>query len=669
MKALVEVENLSFAYKAGSYVLQDVSFQIYPGEFIAIQGPSGCGKSTLLYLLGCMSPLQDGKVRIGGVDISQMSEDELSIFRNENLGFVFQQFHLLPKAHVLDNILLSARYPIERPQNIRKATDRARQLAEKLGLTERLHHGPQELSGGQQQRVAIARALLNEAPIILADEPTGNLDSKSAAVVIEELKNLKKSGKTIILITHDKDIAAQADRRIYILDGKVEKEEEVSPSFRSVLPPILKKPRMGISNPIDAYLRVLPFSKANIFRNKLRSVLTMIGISIGVASVLAMMTLGEFAKEKIMSGYAELGVNTLSFRGRRNWEQKATDNVGIVFNSFSWERDLEPLKKIFPEIIRMSPILSSWQTQFDFGGKSVDEEGRVLGVNEEGLLIVGRGLSRGTSISYFHVKNRAAVCVIGSEVAEKLFSNIEPIGEVLRVKSDDQSYGCRVIGVAAPLKSRNENRNPDLEVYIPASYFQSVSNRWGQAQIRDVLMKIEDGYDIERTGKAIQSFFERKYGKSGRFRANADSILIGQMNRFLNIFSTFLASIAVISLAVGGIGIANMMLVSVSERYREIGLRKALGATNTSIRQQFFLEAVLLCGIAGGVGLIFGFIGYEAVIWAGSQFIPKFQFEWIVNYQALFLSTCSILAVGVLSGFIPAVRAEKLSIIEALRSE
>lgn len=668
---MIEVEDLKYSYKSGTQVsvpiLFGLSFKIFAGEFVAIQGPSGSGKSTLLYLLGCMNPSQSGTIRIGGVDISTLTEDELSLFRNENLGFVFQQFHLLPKANVLENILLSARYPIEKPKDLNLYREKAVALADRFGLKERLHHGPQELSGGQQQRVAIARALLNEAPIILADEPTGNLDSKSAAIVIEELKSLKKAGKTIILITHDRDIAQQADRVIQIQDGRVLKEEGRPNAGEQINK--IQKPKLGLVNPLDSYLRLLPFAGANIFRNRVRSILTMIGISIGVASVLAMITLGQFAKERILSSYAELGVNTLQFRGDPNWDQKATDKIGISFSSFSWERDLDPLQTIFPEIQKITPQMSTWRSTFSFGGKSLDDETRVLGVNEEAFAIVDRSLSKGSGISFFHVQNKAPVCVIGSEIAEKLFSNVEPLGEVLKISTDSNSYGCRIIGVASSISSNKEGRSPNLEVYIPYTYFQSAVGNWWEQRIRNILLQVEEGQDMEMVGKSLQSFFQRKYGSSGRFRASADSILIGQMNRFLNIFSIFLASIAFISLAVGGIGIANMMLVSVSERYREIGLRKALGATSSSIRQQFLLEAILLCGIAGGLGLVVGFAGYQMIIWGGSKFIPKFQFEWIVNTQALALSIGSILAVGVLSGLVPALRAEKLSPIEALRSE
>lgn len=674
MSPLIEVKNLFFSYKEFSNnsapILFDINLKIYSGEFVAIQGPSGSGKSTLLYLLGGLNPIRRGQVLVGGVDISKLSEDERAIFRNENMGFIFQQFHLLPKATVLENILLSAHYPIEKYKKFDLYVEKAKNMAEKLGLSDYLKHRPQELSGGQQQRVVIARALLNEASVIFADEPTGSLDSTNSALVIKELKALKKIGKTIILITHDKEVAAQADRTIFIYDGRVQKEE-VSEQLTSLhVKNKILLPELGLVNPMVSYLKLLPFALSNLFRNKMRSILTMIGISIGVASLLAMITLGEFAKEKILSGYAELGINTLSFRGNRNWEQKATDKSGLSFTSFSWERDIEPLYEIFPEILRITPLLSRWYgTTFSFGGKSIDEDAKLVGVSENAFLITRRKINQGSSISYFHTKNQSPVCVIGSEIVEKLFSNVNPLGEILQIKSENKLHSCRIIGLAGRLKSRDENRNPDLEVYVPFTYFQSISDNWWNARIRDILVEVKDGFDIEQTSRALQSFFKKKYGNSGKFRASADSILIGQMNRFLNIFSIFLASIAAISLAVGGIGIANMMLVSVSERYREIGLRKAVGATNTSIRQQFLLEAILLCAIAGFVGLICGFIGYQTIIWSGSKIIPKFEFEWIINFKALFISMVSIFAVGVLSGFIPALRAEKLSPIEALRSE
>lgn len=223
-KPLIDVQNLYFSYASEGQkpvpILFDMSFQIFPGEFVAIQGPSGSGKSTLLYLLGCMSPLQRGRLIMGGVDITQLTDDELAVFRNENLGFIFQQFHLLPKANVFENILLAARYPIENAKNLDSARGRVALLAERLGLKERLHHGPQELSGGQQQRVAIARALTQRPELLLADEPVASLDPATCHTVMDYLKKVNQElGITIICNLHFLSLVRQYATRVIALKG------------------------------------------------------------------------------------------------------------------------------------------------------------------------------------------------------------------------------------------------------------------------------------------------------------------------------------------------------------------------------------------------------------------------------------------------------------------
>ncbi len=667
MKPIIHARDLYFSYRSDSRetpVLQGCSFDVYPGEFVAIQGPSGSGKSTLLYLLGCMNPIQKGCLSILGVDITRLNPQQMAYFRNAEIGFIFQQFHLLAKATVLDNILLPVKYPIEKARDLEAYQNQATDLIRRLGLEGRETFLPQQLSGGQQQRVAIARALIHQAPLILADEPTGNLDSKNSAAVMEELRALQRQGKTVVIITHDKDIAAQADRSIFMHDGRVVNSDLKPDATPEVSQKNLRLPLLGFFQ----YLKVLPFAWENIFRNKTRSLLTMMGISIGVAAVLAMLTLGQFTKEKILSSYADLGVNTVNFYGYPNWSQRAVDRFGMSFNGFSVEKDLLPLKGIFPQISKVTPLLRSWNTIFSYGGKSIEQDGRVVGLNEQAFSITRKKIAKGTDFDEFHIDHKSPVCIIGSEVAEQLFALVEPLGEILKVNDDEKSYGCRIIGVAAKQSTRSEWRKPNLEVYIPYTYFQAASS-WWSSQIRDVIFELKDGSPVEKTGRGIAAFFDRKYGASARFRVDSDSILIAQMTRFLNIFSGFLAAIAFISLAVGGVGIANMMLVSVTERFREIGLRKALGATDPSIRMQFLLESILLCAFAGVIGLIFGFTAYQIIIWGASKLIAKLQFEWVFNLNAFLFSTLSILAVGVLSGLIPAVKAEKLSPIDALRSE
>lgn len=678
MTPLIDAQDIWYSYRQTegreTPVLQGLSFQIFPGEFVAIQGPSGSGKSTLLYLLGCMNPIQRGSLKIGGVDVTKLTSNQAALFRNRFIGFIFQQFHLLPRATVVENISLPGQYPVELSADRSQVEARARELCAAFGLGERAEHHPHQLSGGQQQRVAIARALLNQAPLILADEPTGNLDSNNSQAVMDLLKKFQSEGKTVVIITHDRDIAAQADRRIILNDGVVISEDGQPPrkqresSFARDFEE--QKAQMSRSElNLKYFFQLWPFAWANLFRNRLRSLLTMLGVSIGIAAVLAMVTIGSFARERILAGYAELGVNTLQFFGHTNWDRKATDSYGLFFSDFSWDKDLQPLKQIFPNIRHISPVLRNWDSRIGYGGKSIDRDVRTVGINDEAFLITRQKILQGAPINEFHVKNRSPVCLIGYEIASTLFSNTTPLGEILTVSEQNRSYSCRVIGVMARTSTRSQWRKPNLEVYLPYTYFQSVSKESWSKRIQDTIIELAAGSEVEKTGKSIRAFFERKYGESGRFRMDADSILIEQMKRFLNIFSGFLIAVALISLFVGGIGITNMMLVSVNERFREIGLRKAMGATDGSIRFQFLVETILLCGFAGLVGLAIGFSAYQTLLWGASKLIPNFQFEWIYNPGAIAFSLASIFVVGVLSGLVPSIRAQRLSPIEALRSE
>ena len=666
MSAIVKVDRISFRYSSqleDKPILQDLSFEVKPGEFLAIRGPSGSGKSTLLYLLGNMNQFQSGSIEVLGFDLKNMSDEQAAHFRNQKIGFVFQQFHLLPKLTISENILL----PSEYSENKDNQSQKLLELAQFLSIESILYKYPNQVSGGQQQRAAIARALLNDPELILADEPTGNLDSENAGRIIHELKRLQQLGKTIILITHDHEVASQADRVIHLQDGRVVREEvnhvivaAKESNFSTSLHHINSKKNLMMS---------LKNSWIQIRQNKIRSILNMIGISIGISAVLTMMTIGQFAKTEILASYAELGVNTVSFQGYPNWNAKASDSFNQVYRSFSWEKDILPLKKIFPEVIRVSPELRTWESKAFYAGREIENNVRVFGVSDETIQITQQKLLAGQFVNSFHVESKSDVCVIGFEIAQRLFLNINPLGEVLTYSDGDKNHACRVIGIMKTRATRNEWRKPDLEIYVPFTYFQAKSTNWWATEIKEVLLELKPGSSIEKVGKSIQRFFESKYGNSGRFRVDSDSILISQMTQFLNIFSFFLIIVALISLAVGGIGIANMMLVSVNERYKEIGLRKALGATPQNIRDQFLNESILICVLAGMIGLFLGIGACQLILWGATKLIPKLEYQFLWNFWAILFSMTSILIVGFLSGITPAKRAEKLTPMQALRSD
>jgi len=221
---LIKLEKIKKDYyskdkKVITPALRGIDLEIKKGEFLAIMGPSGSGKSTLLYILGLLDRPTSGKYFLEGEDVLKFSDEKLAFLRNKKFGFVFQSFHLLPKISVFENVLLPAYYNQEVP--LKKAKEKAIFLLEKVGLKEKINSKPNELSGGQQQRVAIARALINEPEIIIADEPTGNLDSLSGKKVMEIFSKIHQEGKTIILVTHEENIASYAQRKVYLKDGKI----------------------------------------------------------------------------------------------------------------------------------------------------------------------------------------------------------------------------------------------------------------------------------------------------------------------------------------------------------------------------------------------------------------------------------------------------------------
>ncbi|MEY4615486.1 MAG: hypothetical protein RJB66_446 [Pseudomonadota bacterium] len=687
---LLEIENLSFSYRSvtlneepsqrasSQTILKNINLQVKQGELIAIQGPSGSGKSTLLALLAGFLQLQSGDIRLNKQSFSSLDDNQMSRLRNQNIGYVFQQFHLLPKLTVVENILLPGQYNSEAsPIELRQ---RALSLAQYLGLEHRLDHHPNQLSGGQQQRVAIARALLHDPDLILADEPTGNLDSKSAENIMELLIDLNKKGKTILIITHSDDIAQRCGRIIQIKDGQITDSEidhslRPTPQHQSHQEGTEKNDQSQHLENLRKEIRTL-FSPAivrqsyhDLIQNKMRSFLTMIGIIVGVASVLSMITLGHFIKEKVLESYAAMGINTVMFMGHPNWNVKASDSTGVYFKSFHWENDILPLAKIFPDIDSMTPIIQSYRATLSYGGRTIDTDARPVGVNEKAFLISDRKLKMGRGLSPFHVENRNAVCVIGAEVAEKLFFPHSPIGQILNVQGNSTSYGCQVIGVLESISSNKGWSNPNLEVYLPYTLFQTLAENPWEAEINRVLIKLREGAEISQVGKSIQGYFNLRYGKSGRFRVHNDSVMIAQLQKFLSLFTIALGAIAMICLLVGGVGITNMMLASIAERFREIGLRKALGATHERIRQHILMESILLCGGAGVIGLLIGFAFCQLVVFITAQFASNITFQWRLDLWAFVTSFISICVVGVLSGLAPALRAQKLQILEALRAD
>lgn len=668
----IDVHGLTFTYPAAvaqQPALSSISLSIDAGDFVALIGRSGSGKSTLVSFLGGMLRPPPASLFFSGVDAASLSDLDFAILRNRYFGFVFQQFHLVPRMTVLDNILLPAVCsPVA--VNMSKMKVRASDLARQVGIEDCLGKMPSQLSGGQQQRVAIARALLMEPRVIIADEPTGSLDSQNGAEILGMLEQANRAGATVIVVTHEQDVAAHCRRVVEMRDGRIAADSKPSPCG-----PQGAKAE-GSPGLTDLGLRQKAWSVGwqspasvlfNLRRNWIRSLLTMFGVTVGIASVLAMTTLGEYSKQSILKSYEVLGANKISFRAWPNWERRASDQVKEEFEEFT-ERDNLTVARLFPDLEALSPEVAVWNSSALAGGLTM-ESINLRGVGEAYLNITNRRVVRGTAISRRQVELASPVCVLGYEVMAQLFRRSDPIGSILFIRTNEVQFSCRVVGILEHVSLPDAKPQPDEQVFIPYTYARVALGKGWESRVFSVVGRVRPGADVERLSKGIQSYFQVKYGRSVRFVVGGDEVVIAQAKRFLGVFSMLLGSIAAVALLIAGTGLTNMMLVSVAERYREIGIRKAVGATDAWIRRLFLGESISLCLVAGLFGLGLGFAVYQTLIWLASKATDKVEFGWIVLPGALALSFAGIVAIGLLSGIVPAIRAQRLQIVEALRSE
>jgi len=656
---MIEFKNIHKTYQMGKIevkALIDVSLRVDSGEFVAIMGPSGSGKSTLMHIIGLLDRPDSGSYYLGNKEITGLSDEGLSALRNRIMGFVFQQFHLLPRMTALENAELPLIYAGKR-----HLRDKAKKEIEGVGLADRLSHRPNELSGGQQQRVAVARALVNDPLILLGDEPTGNLDSKSKEEIIAILKELNRKGKTIIIVTHEQEIAMQAKRIIKMRDGRIvsdqclqkeDKTSELDSAESSFIDKILLHPHN-----ISGQTKFLDYSRQAVFAmlgHKMRSVLSILGILIGVAAVIAMLALGQGAKESIEKQLSSLGSNLLMIRpGSERLHGVALQAGEVTRFTFA---DVEAISKLHDLIARIYPSVSG-RGQIVYANKNWNTQ--VEGVGVDYAQIRASVPSIGTFFTEQELKMREKVALLGTTVAAELFGDSNPVGQTIKINL----VNFKVIGVL-PDKGASSWHDQDDVVVIPIT--TAMYRIFGKQYIDSIFVEARSQDTIEEAQEAISQVIIKQHRLN---KDQEDSFQIRDMTDIkrtleatTKTMSMLLGSIAGISLLVGGIGIMNIMLVSVTERTREIGLRKAIGATNKDIMVQFLIEAVLMSFIGGLSGVLLG-AGVAALITVFAGWAAK------VSLSSVVLATTFSLFVGMVFGIWPAQKASKLDPIEALRYE
>ena len=645
MKKIIEIENINKYFGEGEnrvHVLKNISFEIKKGEFIAIIGQSGSGKSTLMNILGCLDRVTDGSYKIDGREISRFSKDELSELRQQKFGFIFQRYNLISTLTALENVALPAIYAglSEKERN-----SRAEELLVKLGLGDKIKNKPNQLSGGQQQRVSIARALMNGGEIILADEPTGALDSKSGERVMKILTALHKEGHTIILVTHDKNIANYANRIIEIKDGEIY-NDSVKKFETEVIKDSVKKINQVKKNLFYSkaqFLESLKMATNAIITHKMRSLLTMLGIIIGIASIICVVALGNGSQQKILNDINSLGTNTLDiFNGRGRGDRNANKKRNLTIKDADFLR-----KQFYTESV--TPNVNGSGT-LTYGNKSYTAS--LRGVGEEYFNVKGLELDTGKLFNRDDVINSSQVVVIDENSRSQLFKDKNPIGEILIFNKRP----LKIIGSVITKNNMSMNSS-DLVLYTP--YTTAMNRIIGDNYINSITMKIKDNVDMQIAEKDVTNILTIRHKAKDFFIMNVDT-LKKTVESTTNTMKLLISCIACISLVVGGIGVMNIMLVSVTERTREIGIRMAIGAKQKNILQQFLIEAILICLIGGvlGVGISVGFgIIFNMVI---KNFTMIFSIFSIV--AAVLCSTM----IGVIFGYMPAKNASELDPINAL---
>ena len=645
MRKIIEIENVNKYFGEGEnrvHVLKNISFEIKKGEFIAIIGQSGSGKSTLMNILGCLDRVTDGSYKIDGREISRFSKDELSELRQQKFGFIFQRYNLISTLTALENVALPAIYAglSEKERN-----SRAEELLVKLGLGDKIKNKPNQLSGGQQQRVSITRALMNGGEIILADEPTGALDSKSGERVMKILTDLHKEGHTIILVTHDKNIANYANRIIEIKDGEIY-NDSVKKFETEVIKDSVKKINQVKKNLFYSkaqFLESLKMATNAIITHKMRSLLTMLGIIIGIASIICVVALGNGSQQKILSDINSLGTNTLDiFNGRGRGDRNANKKRNLTIKDADFLR-----KQFYTESV--TPNVNGSGT-LTYGNKSYTAS--LRGVGEEYFNVKGLELDTGKLFNRDDVINGSQVVVIDENSRSQLFKDKNPIGEILIFNKRP----LKIIGSVITKNNMSMNSS-DLVLYTP--YTTAMNRIIGDNHINSITMKIKDNVDMQIAEKDVTNILTIRHKAKDFFIMNVDT-LKKTVESTTNTMKLLISCIACISLVVGGIGVMNIMLVSVTERTREIGIRMAIGAKQRNILQQFLIEAILICLIGGvlGVGISVGFgIIFNMVI---KNFTMIFSIFSIV--AAVLCSTM----IGVIFGYMPAKNASELDPINAL---
>nr|WP_221208025.1 MacB family efflux pump subunit [Pseudoduganella violacea] len=629
-------------------VLRGISLDIHAGEFVAIVGASGSGKSTLMNMLGCLDRPSEGVYSFAGEDVATLDADQLAWLRREAFGFVFQGYHLIATESARENVELPAVYAGMAPA---QRAERAQALLRRLGMDSRMEHRPNQLSGGQQQRVSIARALMNGGRILLADEPTGALDSTSGAEVMALLHELADAGHTIILITHDRNVAAQARRVIEVRDGQVVSDSahaSRTASGHGLPPPDMRQVvrQNGHGGGASFWTDIREAARAAwrvMWVNRFRTGLTLLGIVIGVASVIVMLAIGMGARQKVVAQLGAFGFNLMYMSSIGNSSRLPGRSITLA--------DLEAVAEL-PNISHVLPNVTGNQVvRF----RNRDVQTYVRGSGAALPRIQTWPLARGGFFTEQDDRELANVAVLGHKLAQELMPDVaDPIGQIILIGN----LPLQVVGVMSEKGALTGDRDEDNVLLLPFS--TAGLKVFGQREPTYTVIAVDDVSRVAQTQAAMEALMLERHGLRDFDVGNAAASIAAEA-KTSDTMTLMLSLIAAVSLVVGGIGVMNVMLMTVRERTREIGIRMATGARQRDILRQFMTEAVLVSLTGGLIGVVAGLALGAALLW--------WDVALIFSLRAIGGAFACALITGLVFGYMPARTASRLDPVQALASE